>query len=35
MLLHGVGARLAEFNRQGFTKEKKFIVALHSLVIAR
>jgi len=35
MLLHGLGARLGEFNRPGIGKEKKFCVALHSLVIAR
>jgi hypothetical protein len=25
MLLHGLGARLAEFNRSGIAKEKKII----------
>jgi hypothetical protein len=33
MLLHGLGARLREFNRPGIRKEKKFVVAVHSLVI--
>jgi hypothetical protein len=34
MLLHGLGARLGDFNRPGIRKEKKFVRALF-LVITR